>query len=43
LGSNNPALFRVLLFSLVFYTMLGCFNPKLGKIWTNPNVSLKCN
>jgi len=41
LGSNNPALFRVLLFSLVFYTMLGCFNPKLGQIWTNPNVGLK--
>jgi len=21
--------------------MLGCFNPNLGKIWTNPNVGLK--
>jgi len=21
--------------------MLGCFNPELGKIWTNPNVGLK--
>jgi len=24
-----------------FYKMLGCFNPNLGKIWTNPNVGLK--
>jgi len=24
--------------------MLGCFNPNLGQIWTNPNVGLKnCN
>jgi len=22
--------------------MLGCFNPNLGQIWTNPNVGLKC-
>jgi len=22
-------------------TMLGCFNPNLDKIWTNPNVGLK--
>jgi len=21
--------------------MLGCFNPNLGQIWTNPNVGLK--
>jgi len=21
--------------------MLGCFNPTLGQIWTNPNVGLK--
>jgi len=21
--------------------MLGCFNPKLGQIWTTPNVGLK--
>jgi len=21
--------------------MLGCFNPNLGQIWTNPNVSVK--
>jgi len=21
--------------------MLGCFNPNLGRIWTNPNVGLK--
>jgi len=21
--------------------MLGCFNPNLGEIWTNPNVGLK--
>jgi len=21
--------------------MLGCFNPNLGQIWTNPNVQLK--
>jgi len=21
--------------------MLGCFNPNLGQIWTNPNVVLK--
>jgi len=21
--------------------MLGCFNPNLGHIWTNPNVGLK--
>jgi len=21
--------------------MLGCFNPDLGQIWTNPNVGLK--
>jgi len=21
--------------------MLGCFNPYLGQIWTNPNVGLK--
>jgi len=21
--------------------ILGCFNPNLGKIWTNPNVMLK--
>jgi len=21
--------------------MLGCFNPILGRIWTNPNVGLK--
>jgi len=21
--------------------MLGCFNPKLGKMWTNPNEGLK--
>jgi len=21
--------------------MRGCFNPKLGKIWSNPNVGLK--
>jgi len=21
--------------------MLGCFNPHLGQIWTNPNVGLK--
>jgi len=24
----------------LFYT-LGCFNPNLGQIWTNPNVGLK--
>jgi len=23
--------------------MLGCFNPNLGQIWTNPSVRLKCN
>jgi len=23
--------------------MLGCFNPTLSQIWTNPNVGLKCN
>jgi len=23
--------------------MLGCLNPNVGKIWTNPNVGLKCN
>jgi len=23
--------------------MLGCFNPNLGKILTNPNVWLKCH
>jgi len=21
--------------------MLGCFNPTLGQIWTNPNIGLK--
>jgi len=21
---------------------MGCLNPNLGKIWTNPNVGLKC-
>jgi len=21
--------------------MLGCFNPNLGQIWTNPNIGLK--
>jgi len=21
--------------------MLGCFNPNLGQLWTNPNVGLK--
>jgi len=21
--------------------MLGCFNPNLGQIWTNPNVGIK--
>jgi len=25
----------------MFLTMLGCFNPTLGQIWTNPNVGLK--
>jgi len=24
-----------------FYKILGCFNPNLGEIWTNPNVGLK--
>jgi len=24
-----------------FYRVLGCFNPNLGRIWTNPNVGLK--
>jgi len=30
---------------IFFYTqkMLGCFNPNLGQIWTNPNAGLKCN
>jgi len=23
--------------------MLGCINPNLGQIWTNPNVGLKCH
>jgi len=23
--------------------MLGCFNPNLGQIWTNPNFGLKSN
>jgi len=23
--------------------MLGCFNPILGKIWTNPAIGLKCH
>jgi len=27
----------------ILQTMLGCFNPDLGRIWTNPNVGLKCN
>jgi len=29
------------LHSLYTLTMLGCLNPNLGKIWTNPNVGLK--
>jgi len=30
-------------FHCIIYTlkMLGCFNPTLGQIWTNPNVGLK--
>jgi len=27
--------------SLHTLKMLGCFNPTLGQIWTNPNVGLK--
>jgi len=32
----------VLLYNLLHSKkMLGCFNPILGQIWTNPNVGLK--
>jgi len=31
----------VLLSDLHCKKMLGCFNPILGQIWTNPNVGLK--
>jgi len=36
--------FVFMLFKLQNFTllkMLGCFNPNLGQIWTNPNVGLK--
>jgi len=29
--------------NLYTLTMLGCFNPNLGPIWTNPIVGLKFN
>jgi len=30
-----------LFFTCIHSTMLGCFNPNLGQIWTNPNFGLK--
>jgi len=41
--NNNPAFFRFARGKLPIYTlkMLGCFNPNLSQIWTNPNVGLK--
>jgi len=32
---------RVVVENLHTLKMLGCFNPPLGQIWTNPNVGLK--
>jgi len=31
----------LLFFYYTLYKMLGCFNPTLGQIWTNPNIGLK--
>jgi len=27
--------------NITLLTMLGCLNPNLGQMWTNPNVGLK--
>jgi len=32
---------RTLVLNHMWMHMLGCFNPNLGRIWTNPNVGLK--
>jgi len=39
--STNYVNTGTLLGKIIHSTMLGCFNPNLGQIWTKPNVGLK--